>query len=105
MRRLLLMMALMMIATADAWHSVARHHIDRYSLAAQTPQPPAQEGFVPVDRLPDQEQLPAAPLVAAAYGVAWAAIFIYVWFLWRRLARVERDLADVARRMNSGGGR
>ena len=72
---------------------------------AQTPQPPAQEGFVPVENLPNQEQLPAAPLVAAAYGVAWAAILIYVWFLWRRLAQVERDLADVARRVNSGGGR
>ena len=72
---------------------------------AQTSQPPAHEGFVPVEDLPNQEQLPAAPLVAAAYGVAWAAILIYVWFLWRRLAQVERDLADVARRVNSGGGR
>ena len=60
---------------------------------------------MPVEDLPSQEQLPAAPLVAAAYGVAWAAILIYVWFLWRRLAQVERDLADVARRVNSGGGR
>ena len=72
---------------------------------AQTSQTPAHEGFVPVENLPNQEQLPAAPLVAAAYGVAWAAILIYVWFLWRRLAQVERDLADVARRVNSGGGR
>ncbi len=66
-------------------------------------QPPAQEGFVPVDQLPDQEQLPAAPLVAAAYSVAWAAVLIYVWSLWRRLSRVERELADVARRVDSRG--
>ena len=72
---------------------------------AQTPPPQAQEGFVPVDQLPGQEQLPAAPLVAAAYGVAWAAVLIYIWFLWRRLARVERDLAEVARRMDRGIGR
>jgi len=73
-------------------------------LLAQTSQPPAQEGFVPVDQLPDQEQLPATPLVAAAYGVAWGVVFTYIWFLWRRLGRVERDLAEVARRMNSGAG-
>ena len=71
----------------------------------QAAQPPAQEGFVPVDQLQDQERLPAAPLIAAAYGVAWGAVLIYVWFLWRRLARVERELADVARRMEAGGRR
>jgi CcmD family protein len=66
-------------------------------------QQPAQEGFVPVDQLPaGQEQLPATPLVAAAYAVAWVAILIYVWFLWRRLARVERELADVAKRLDHG---
>jgi CcmD family protein len=69
----------------------------------QTPQPPAHEGFVPVDQLPGDEQLPAAPLVATAYGVAWAAVFIYVWFLWRRLGRVERELADVASRLEGAG--
>ena len=73
-------------------------------LLAQTSQPQAQEGFVPVDQLPDQEQLPATPLVAAAYGVAWGAVFLYIWSLWRRLGRVERELAEVARRINSGAG-
>ena len=69
-------------------------------------QQPAQEGFVPVDQLPaGQEQLPATPLVAAAYAVAWTAVLIYVWFLWRRLARVERELADVAKRLEAGGRR
>ena len=71
---------------------------------AQVPkQPAAQEGFVPVDQLPNQEQLPATPLVAAAYGVAWAAVLIYVWMLWRRLARVERELADVSKKLGTGG--
>ena len=40
---------------------------------------------MPVDQLPGQEQLPAAPLVAAAYGVAWAAVLIYLFSIWRRL--------------------
>lgn len=73
--------------------------------AAFAGQPPAQEGFVPVDQLPGQEQLPAAPLVAAAYGVAWAAVFVYVWTVWRRLAKVERELADVSRRLQPGARR
>ncbi len=67
-------------------------------------QPPAaQDGFVPVEQVENLEQLPAAPLVAGAYGVAWAAILVYIWTIWRRLARVERELADVARRVAPGG--
>ena len=66
-------------------------------------QPPAQEGFVPVDQLPGQEQMPAAPLVAAAYGVAWAAVLIYLFSIWRRLGVVEREMAEVARRVEARG--
>ena len=68
------------------------------AVAAQTP---AQEGSVPVDQLEGQEQMPAAPLVAAAYGVAWAAVLIYAWTIRRRLGMVERELADVSQRLHS----
>jgi CcmD family protein len=70
---------------------------------AQPPKPP--EGFVPVDQLPGQEELPATPLVAAAYGVAWIAILLYVFSIWRRLNAVEREMADVAKRIEGGGRR
>jgi CcmD family protein len=72
-----------------------------------TQQPPAGtkpqqlEGFVRADELPQREELPAAPLVMAAYAVAWAAIFLYVWSIWHRLARVEREMADVSRRLQT----
>ena len=68
-----------------------------YADAAQQP----QDGFVPVDQLPNagQEQMPAAPLVSAAYAVAWGAIFFYVWTVWRRLAKVERELAEIRGRI------
>lgn len=66
--------------------------------AVQTP----QEGFVPVENLPNQEQLPAAPLVAAAYGVAWGVTIFYVWTVWRRLGRVEKELDAVRARINAG---
>lgn len=69
--------------------------------SAQQPPPSAQQEFVPVDQLPVAEQLPAAPLVIAAYAVAWVAILGYLWSVWKRLGKVERELADVTRRMSS----
>ena len=69
---------------------------------AQAPQaqPPATpDGFVPVNSLPQAEQLPAAPMVIAAYAVVWVVLMGYVWMLWRRLSRVERELADLTRRV------
>jgi CcmD family protein len=64
-------------------------------VAAQ-PQP-AQEEFVPV-RDAETERLPAAPLVMSAYAVAWLLVFLYVWSLWRRLNKVERELAELGQR-------
>ena len=64
--------------------------------------PASQDGFVPVDQLEPKEELPATPLVAAAYGVAWAAVLFYVWSVWRRLNQVERELAEVNRRLQPG---
>ena len=69
----------------------------------QPPEPPA--GFVPADSVPGREQLPAAPLVIAAYAVAWVLVFGYLWSIWNRLGRVERELADVTRRVAAGGRR
>jgi CcmD family protein len=71
------------------------------SAGLQAQAQPSDE-FVPVDELPADEELPAAPLVIGAYAVVWLVVLWYLWFLWRRLARVERELADVARRVGSG---
>jgi CcmD family protein len=68
--------------------------------AAQQP-PPDQDGYVAVtDADLAQEQLPAAPLVMAAYAIAWLAVFGYLWSIWQRLSRVERELAEVSRRIH-----
>jgi CcmD family protein len=67
--------------------------------AQQPPPKAAQDEFVPVDQLPPQEQLPAAPLLIAAYSVAWLAVAGYLFSIWRRLDRVDRDIAEVARRL------
>jgi CcmD family protein len=66
-------------------------------------QPPrttaAQDGFVPADTLPPGDPLPAAPLLITAYAVAWLAIMFYIWSVWRRLSRVEGELAALGRRV------
>jgi len=41
------------------------------------------------------ESVSAPPLILAAYGFVWAAVFVYVWLLWQRIGRVERELAEV----------
>ena len=69
----------------------------------QPPSPP--DGFVPANSLPSQEQLPAAPLVIGAYAVAWVLVFGYLWSIWRRLGRLETDLAEVRRRVSTGPSR
>lgn len=53
----------------------------------------AQDGFVPVGQVPAAEQLPAAPLVIAAYAFIWVAMLAYVFVLWRRLGAVDRELS------------
>ena len=54
------------------------------------------KGFVP---LPPgqtlQEQLPATPLVFAAYAFVWVALLAYLLILFSRLKKVERELADL----------
>ena len=72
--------------------------------AAAVQQPPAAatEEYVPVDPNAQAEQLPAAPLVMAAYAVVWLAAIFYIWSLWRRLGRVEQELAQITRRVDGG---
>jgi CcmD family protein len=66
---------------------------------------PRQEEFVPVSELPPDEQLPAAPLLIAAYAIVWVALMIYLWSIWRRLGRVERELSALAVKSGSHPGR
>ena len=66
---------------------------------AAQPQQAAQDGFVPMSDIPPEDQLPAAPLLVAAYSAVWAIAIGYMWTIWRRLSTVERELADVLRRV------
>ena len=51
-------------------------------------------GYVAPDSI-QRETLPATPLVYAAYGFVWVALIAYVFLLWRRIGRVEREIAEV----------
>ena len=52
------------------------------------------QGFVPATDIA-HESLPATPLVYGAYGFVWVALMVYVFLLWQRIGKVERELADV----------
>jgi len=67
---------------------------------------PSLEGFTAVteDQLKGMEQIPAAPLVIAAYAFVWVAVLFYVWLTWRRLSKVEGELQQLARK-TSGSAR
>ena len=59
---------------------------------------PAQDEFVPLDSVPPEDQLPAAPLLVAAYALLWIAVVGYLWSIWRRMVAVERDLSELSGR-------
>ena len=67
-------------------------------------QPPQQNEYVPIDQLPPQETMPAAPLLIGAYIVVWLGLMGYLFWIWRRIARVETEMQALQRR-TSGQGR
>ena len=48
---------------------------------------------------PSTEEIPGAPLVMIAYAFVWVALVAYVFLLWRRVGRVEHELAEVNARL------
>ena len=57
-----------------------------------------QDTFVPAKSIPKQEVSPG-PLLYGGYAFVWAVFVIYLFVLWRRLGRVERELSDVNRKL------
>jgi hypothetical protein len=76
-------MALMVLLTAAA--------------AAAAQPTPGQSEFAPASTLPPLDTLPAGPMVIVAYGLVWAAVLAYVWYIWRRLQGVEHDIDRLER--------
>ena len=61
-------------------------------------QPPAAGEYVPATPGTATEQLPAAPLLAAAYAFVWVAAMVYLWSVWRRLNKVESEMHTLERK-------
>jgi len=70
----------------------------QFNLAEAVLGQPAQDEFVPLESVPPEDQLPAAPLLVAAYALLWIAVVGYLWSIWRRMGAVERDLSDLSGR-------
>jgi hypothetical protein len=76
--------------------------------AAQQPtpqpaQPSQQNEFIPIDQLPPQEQLPAAPLLIGAYIFVLAVLFVYIYSVARRLTTGQRELDRLDTTIKQGG--
>ena len=71
--------------------------------APQSSQPSQQNEFIPIDQLPPQEQLAAAPLLIGAYVFVLAVLFLYVLSVARRLTHVQRDLDRLDTTIKQGG--
>ena len=61
-------------------------------------QPTIPEGFQPVTGAPASEQIPAAPLVIAAYAFFLLLMIFYLWTIWRRIGKVESEMQALERR-------
>lgn len=79
-----------------AWIFVVTAVLTAAGAAAQPAGP--QGDYVPASSLPPVETLPAGPIVIAAYAFVWIVLIAYVWFVWRRLQKVEDDIARLERR-------
>lgn len=69
------------------------------SLLAQAPA--GQEGFVPASELPPGQELPAAPLVIASYAFFLVLMMFYLWTVWRRIGKVEKEILELQRRQGN----
>ena len=70
---------------------------------SQQPQPPKQiDEFVPLENLPPQEQIPAAPLVVAAYSFVWLGFFFYMISIAKRLGTVQREVERLESDLKQG---
>ena len=72
------------------------------SASAFAQAPAGQDGFVPASSLPPGQDIPAAPLLIVSYASFLMLMLFYLWTIWRRIGRVEKDLQALERRQGTG---
>ncbi len=81
------------------WMALVSTFLLGATLLAQEPVPGSSpDGFVPLSSLPPGEELPAAPFVVGAYAFFLVLMMFYLWTIWNRLSRVEKELKEFERR-------
>ena len=71
--------------------------------AAQEPGQKPPDEFVPIDQLPPEEKLPAAPLLVSAYVIVTLALFAYMYSLSRRLGAVKGEITRLESDLKRSG--
>jgi CcmD family protein len=74
------------------------------ALLAAQPQA-GQPDYVPVGAVPAAaEVLPVAPMLIGAYAFVWVALIGYVAYMWRRMKRMQDEIASLEARVSSRDG-
>jgi CcmD family protein len=47
-----------------------------------------------------RQEVPAVPFVGLAYGFIWVAVLVYVFFVARGLARTDKEIAELRRKVD-----
>jgi CcmD family protein len=93
---------LVMPVTRNADPSQEILRLRRFAVAQEPTQKPPDE-FVPIDQLPPEEKLPAAPLLVSAYVIVTLALFAYMYSLSRRLGTVKGEIARLESDLKRSG--
>jgi CcmD family protein len=72
-------------------------------VTAQQPPPQQQGEFIPIDQLPPQEQMAAAPLLIGAYSFVLAVLFLYLVSVARRLTSVQSEIERLEASLKQSG--
>ena len=110
-RRRMCAWTLLLLVAGPGWSGVAAADgkndrswsLGTAAARAQQGVPQQQDEFVPLEELPPQDQLPAAPLLVAAYSIVVLALFGYVISVARRLNVVQRELARLESDLKRSG--
>jgi CcmD family protein len=90
------------LVLAVSWSSVAGAQPS--GQAGQPGQSPQQQSeFIPIDQLPPQDRLPAAPLLIAAYSIVLIVLAGYLLSVSRRLTTVQREVDRLERDVKKSG--
>ena len=73
------------------------------AVTAQQPPPPQQSEFTPIDQLPPQEQMAAAPLLIGAYSFVLVVLFLYLVSVARRLTSVQGEIERLEASLKQSG--